>query len=366
MSAQGFGHYHAGGYLELIDHPGLMGELTHIPFEASGIPHQIVLCGRQQADAARLAQDLSRICAEHIALFGAPLPIQRYLFLTRVLHKGYGGLEHGESSSLICDRDDLPRPGQPELSSGYRSFLGLASHEYFHLWNVKRLRPPAFATADLVQEAYTRDLWAYEGVTSYYDDLALARAGVIAVPEYLDLLAQAATRLWRTPGRGRQTLAEASFDTWIKFYRPDENSPNSQISYYNKGALVALCLDLKLRLLTDSQRSLDDVMRALWQRYGASGRPVPEAELERIAAESAASDLSEFFDAMLRGTSDPPLAELLPQFGIECRLRTAQSEADTGGRVAEAKLMVPVEMGLRFSSERGRMVITHVLTGGPA
>ncbi|MGH8530084.1 MAG: M61 family metallopeptidase [Nevskiales bacterium] len=362
----GFGHYRADSYTELIDHPALMGELTRIPFEAQGVPHEIVFSGRQQVDAARLAQDLSKICSEHIQLFGVPAPMQHYLFLTRVMHKGYGGLEHRNCSSLVCARGDLPQASQPAMSAAYRSFLGLASHEYFHLWNVKRIQPPAFKDSDLTQEAYTRDLWAYEGITSYYDDLALVRSSVISAPEYLDLLAQTVTRLWRTPGRARQTLAEASFDAWIKFYRADENTANSQISYYNKGALAALCLDMKLRLLTHSACSLDDVMRALWQRYGLIDQPAPEGMVENIAAELCRTDLKAFFDELLRSTADPPLQELLQQFGVDCRLRIAQSESDAGGRVPESKSAVQVELGLRLANERGRSIITQVLAGGPA
>ncbi len=362
----GFGRYRAQSYADLIDHPLLMGALTRIPFEAQGVPHEIVFCGRPTVDAARLAHDLARTCSEHIDLFGAPPPMSRYVFLTRVVAKGYGGLEHRASSALVCARGDLPQASQPAMTPAYRGFLGLASHEYFHLWNVKRIRPPAFRDSELTQEAYTRDLWAYEGITSYYDDLALTRAGVIGAPEYLDLLAQTATRLWRTPGRARQTLADASFDAWIKFYRADENTPNSQISYYNKGALAALCLDLKLRLLSDSACSLDDVMRVLWQRYGLHDRAVPEAAIETIAAELAATDLRAFFDGLLRSTADPPLQELLPQFGVEQRLRLAQSESDTGGRVAESKSLPQVELSLRLINERGRNTISQVLAGGPA
>lgn len=366
QDAAGFGMYRAENYADLLDHPLLMGELTRIPFEAQGVPHEIVFAGRPAVDAARLARDLGKVCSEHIELFGAPPPMPRYLFLTRVVARGYGGLEHRASSALICARADLPQLSQPAMTPAYRSFLGLASHEYFHLWNVKRIRPAAFRDSELTQEAYTRDLWAYEGITSYYDDLALARAGVIGAPEYLDLLAQTATRLWRTPGRTRQTLAEASFDAWVKFYRPDENTPNSQISYYNKGALAALCLDLKLRLLSDGACTLDEVMRVLWQRYGAQDRGVPEGAIESVAAERAGRDLRGFFEQLLRNTADPPLEELLPQFGVEHRLRLAQSDSDSGGRVSEAKAPPQVELGLRWAIERGRNTITQVLAGGPA
>ena len=352
----GFGQYAAANYADLIDHPVELGQFDVLEYEACGVPHQMLLSGRHRADTARLAADLGRICAEQIELFGAPAPMRRYQFLTRVAKKGYGGLEHRDSSALICTREDLPIGGEAALSRGYRSFLGLCSHEYFHLWNVKRIQPQAFAESDLGREAYTEDLWAYEGVTSYYDDLTLIRSGVIDLNGYCELVAEAATRLWRTPGRLQQSLAASSFDAWTKFYRPDENTPNAVVSYYNKGALVSLCLDLKLRLESAGCCNLDQVMRVLWQHYGQTGCPVPERALEVLAQEISGLDLRDYFERMIRGTEDPPLCELLPAFGIEAQLCLTPGSAGRAG----------VNLGLRLMPGVVQAQVQHVLDDTPA
>jgi predicted metalloprotease with PDZ domain len=214
--ALGFGRYQADNYQDLIDHPVEMGRFSLIPFSVLGVPHRMVISGRHRCDEARLRRDLARICTEQAALFGE-LPLDRYLFLVTALGDGYGGLEHSYSTSLLCSRDDLPQalapsvdtgaPPQAKPSEGYRRFLGLCSHEYFHLWNVKRIRPQALIDGDLSGEVHTRLLWAFEGITSYYDDLTLVRSGCIDEAGYLELLAQGITRVLRTPGRLVQTLA---------------------------------------------------------------------------------------------------------------------------------------------------------------
>ncbi|MGH8482154.1 MAG: M61 family metallopeptidase, partial [Nevskiaceae bacterium] len=331
VDADGFGVYRAADYEEAIDHPFELGAFRTVDFSAGGIPHQFVLSGRCEPDTPRLAADAAKICTAQRALFGHEPPLDRYLFLTRVVGAGYGGLEHRASSALICSRADLPRPGMNGPSREYRAFLGLVSHEYFHLWNVKRITPERFARSDLGAEAYTGDLWHYEGVTSYYDDLMLLRAGAIDAPAYLDLVAEAATRLARTPGRRQHSLADASFEAWLKYYQPDENTPNATVSYYVKGALAALCLDLHLR--RHSKVTLDDVMRELWRRHGRAGTPVPERGLERIAAELSGLDLARELDAWLRSTEELPLAALLAEFGVAAELRAAIGDADVGGRV---------------------------------
>jgi len=355
VDAYGFGVYTAQGYEELIDHPVEMAAFQHVDFDVDGIPHSIVLSGRCEVDAARLATDIGRICHAQRELFRQEPKLDRYLFLTQVTGNGYGGLEHRASAALVAARDSLPRPGETKLRKGYRGFLGLVSHEYFHLWNVKRITAKAFADSDLATEAYTRDLWAYEGVTSYYDDLMLLRAGVLDAPAYLDLLAETATRLQRTPGRKLQSLAESSFEAWIKFYQPDENTPNQTVSYYVKGALAALCLDLRLR--RDSSVSLDDVMRALWTRHGASGQPVPEGGLENIASELSGLDLRAFFDMLLRSTQELPLMELLADFGVHAVQRPAANPGDEGGR-ADTRAPPPVSLGLL--PRPGETIVAHV------
>ncbi len=330
----GFGTYGAGSYEELIDHPVEIGDCTVATFEACGVPHEVVISGRHGADLDRLCRDLQRLCEHHIRFFGEPAPMDRYVFLISVIAEGYGGLEHRASTSLLTSRHSLPQPGDTGVSDDYRRFLGLASHEYFHAWNVKRIRPLALAGADLGREAYTRTLWAFEGITSYYDDLALVRAGLITVESYLELLGETVTRVWRGGGRFKQSLADSSFDAWIKYYRQDENAPNSIVSYYTKGSLVALALDLEIRRATSGVRSLDDVMRLLWVRHGRTGSGVPEDGVERTASEVAGVSLDAFFRSTVHGTADPALADLLGDVGIDFVLRPADSDADRGGKPA--------------------------------
>jgi predicted metalloprotease with PDZ domain len=361
VDAEGFGVYSAPNYEDLIDHPVEMAAYRRIDFEVDGIAHALVLSGRCEVDAPRLAADLGKICHVQRQLFGQEPKLDRYLFLAQVTGNGYGGLEHRSSTALVCSRDALPRPGQNGLRKGYRGFLGLCSHEYFHLWNVKRITPLPFAENRLGAEAYSRDLWAYEGVTSYYDDLMLLRAAVLDAPAYLDLVAEAATRLQRTPGRQVQTLADASFEAWIKYYQPDENTPNQAVSYYVKGALAALCLDLELRLR--SLVTLDDVMRALWSRYGAQDRAAPEGALEALASELSGLDLKPFCDRLLRSTAELPLAELLAEFGVKSQLRAASGPADEGGR-SDAKGAPGAWLGLQLRA--GDTGIAHVLSHSPA
>jgi predicted metalloprotease with PDZ domain len=367
--ALGFGIYGAADYDELIDHPVEMGTFTHLAFTASGVPHEVAIAGRHDADAERLGRDLKRLCEWQIRFFGTPAPMDRYVFLVTAVGEGYGGLEHRASTALLCSRDDLPRPGVKEVTESYRTFLGLASHEYFHAWNVKRIKPAAFTPYDLDRETYTTLLWAFEGVTSYYDDLALLRCGLIRPEDYLETLGRSITQLLRTPGRRRQTVAESSWDAWIKYYRQDENAPNAIVSYYGKGSLVALCLDLHLRSRTAGRKSLDDVMRALWGRYGRSGLGIPEDGVERTAEEATGLKLRPLFDRWLRSTDELPLEAMLATVGVELEVRPAEGPTDRGGRPAAqsaAALAERVSLGARTAAEGADVKLTHVLEGGAA
>ncbi|HNI73717.1 MAG TPA: PDZ domain-containing protein, partial [Accumulibacter sp.] len=333
--ANGFGCYRAADYDELIDHPFELGTFTLAGFSACGVPHQVAISGRHDGDLKRLTADLRRICEWQIRFFGEPAPMSHYLFLINVVSEGYGGLEHRCSTALICSRDDLPYPGMKSVSERYRGFLGLCSHEYFHAWNVKRIKPAAFARYDLDVENYTTLLWAFEGFTSYYDDLALLRSGLIKPGEWLALLGKMMDKVRNLPGRHRQSLAESSFDAWIKFYRPDENTPNAVVSYYSKGALVALALDLTLRAGTDGKVSLDDLMRLLWQRHGLSGHPVGDDDLRLLAEELSGIDLREFFATAIDGTADLPWRRLLKRFALRLRRITSESAPSLGGRLVD-------------------------------
>ena len=360
----GFGAFTASNYDELVDCPVLMGPLARARFEVAGVPHTVSLVGRQEADLERLADDAATICASHADMFGG-VPMPAYEFLVTVLNSGYGGLEHRDSSALVCSRHDLPRPGERGVSEGYRKLLGLISHEYFHLWNVKRIRPAELTPYNLQRENYTRQLWLFEGITSYYDDLGLLRAGLISADSYLELLGRTLTRVYRSGGRRRQTLEESSFDTWIKFYGPDENSPNALVSYYAKGAMVALALDLELRLRTDGLRSLDSVMRELWKEYGAR-QGVPDGAFERLAEEVSGVRLDEFFHQALRTTVDPPVGILLAQFGVRLVLRSAEGSQDKGGKPGQRESKPLAWLGLNTRQQGERLLVQHVLNGGPA
>jgi predicted metalloprotease with PDZ domain len=360
----GFGRYRAEDYDTLIDHPVEIGDFALASFAAGGAHHEIALTGRHDADLERLARDLARLCQWQIDFFGdvpqSRAPFDRYLFQITCVGEGYGGLEHRSSTSLLCKRDELPMRGREEITDDYLHFLGLASHEYFHAWNVKRIKPAAFVPYDLAREGYTRQLWAFEGITSYYDDLALVRCGLIDPARYLELLGQAISNVLRTPGRHVQSIAEASFDAWIKFYRQDENSPNAGISYYAKGSLVALALDLALR--KSARGSLDAVMRILWDRYGRSGIGVPEGVVAQIASEVAGSDMQPFFDRFVDGTEDPPLASLLDAFGVDWHLRATSGASDRGGKPVQG-VAPACWFGAKIGSDQA---LQHVFSGGPA
>jgi predicted metalloprotease with PDZ domain len=365
----GFGTFQAADYDELIDHPVEMGCFDRFSFDARGVCHDVVLTGRHQTDIERLRIDLRKICEAELDFFGEPAPMERYLFLVMIVGNGYGGLEHRNSTSLIVKRSDLPAEGELKLSDGYRNFMGLCSHEYFHLWNVKRIMPAAFQPFDLTREAHTTLLWAFEGITSYYDDLFLLRAGLISVQDYLELIGQNFTRVYRGKGRLKQSLSDSSFDAWTKFYRQDESAPNSIVSYYKKGALVALALDLEIRRATEGERSLDDVMQRLWSEHGEPGIGVPEDGVERIASEVAGTDLSPFFDRAIRGTEDLEFVDLLAHFGVRLHFRRADSHNDGGGKrgkLDDVQLQARGALGARLKSVSGGVQLTHVLDDGSA
>ena len=326
----GFGTYIAAGYDELIDHPVEMGDFALATFKAHGVPHDIVVSGRvPNLDMGRLQADLKKICETQIAFFepkSKRAPMGRYVFLTLAVGDGYGGLEHRASTALICARADLPTAATPktlEANDGYLKFLGLCSHEYFHTWSVKRIKPAAFAPYDLQAETYTPLLWLFEGFTSYYDDLLLVRSGLLDEAAYLKLQAKTIGSVLRGSGRTKQSVADSSFDAWGKYYRQDENAPNAIVSYYAKGSLIALMFDLTIRAKTDGRKSLDDVMLALWQRFGRdfyaskNGRGVTEAEVEALFDEVSGIKLKPLFERYVRGTDDLPLAKLYAPFAIK-------------------------------------------------
>ncbi|MBA4112941.1 MAG: peptidase M61 [Verminephrobacter sp.] len=349
VDAQGFGTYRADDYDTLADSPVEMGPFWSARFTACGVPHRIVVAGAAPSfNGKRLVADTRTICETAIRFWhgeGKP-PFKNYLFMLNVVDDGYGGLEHRNSTALICARRDLPRTTPPHSGEGYTTLLGLISHEYFHTWNVKRLRPAEFARYDYAQENYTQLLWFFEGFTSYYDDLLLRRAALLDHGGYLKLLTKTINQVLQTPGRLVQTVAQASFDAWVKYYRQDENTPNATVSYYTKGALVALCLDLTLR--REGRTTLDAVLRSLWQR--CAGGPMDEATLRAVLHELGGRPFDAELDAWVHSTAELPLEELLGAHGISVK----REDAPTAQR-----------LGLRVS-EPGAVQIKTVLRGGLA
>ena len=361
----GFGLYRADDYDDLIDHPVEMGEFGQVHFEACGVPHDIILSGQYRCDEKRLARDLKSICEHHVQFFGEPAPMDTYQFLVMVVGNGYGGLEHRSSTSLMCSRDSLPQPGQKEVSEAYRTFLGLCSHEYFHTWNVKRIKPAAYQPYALQQEVYSELLWAFEGITSYYDDLALVRSGLINEKSYLELLAQTMTRVQRGLGRTRQSAAESSFNTWTKYYQQDENAQNAIVSYYAKGTLIALCIDLKMRELSDSDISLDQVMRRLWQSWCDTGTGVEADTIQSLVCSLVGHDLDEFMHQLISTTAELPLDEMMVIVGIDVLRRPAANQKDKGGKPQKKPLPV-AELGAFLKEGEACLEILRVDEGGAA
>ncbi len=360
-----FGLYQASDYDELIDHPVEMGEFTQIRFEACEIPHDVILTGRFRFDEERLKKDLTKICEHHIRFFGEPAPMDNYQFQVMVVGQGYGGLEHRSSTSLMCARESLPQPGQTEVSDAYRDFLGLCSHEYFHTWNVKRIKPAVYQPYDLQQEVYTELLWAFEGITSYYDDLALVRCGLIEEKSYLELLAQTITRVMRGKGSSRQSAAESSFNTWTKFYKQDENAQNAIVSYYAKGCLIALCIDLKMRQLSHSQLCLDEVMRQLWNDWKTTAAGTETNTIQDMVCSIIGSDLADFMHQLIYSSDELPLQELFNSVGIEMNIRAASNQKDKGGKINKDPLP-KVDLGAFIEEKNGGLEIVRVAEGGSA
>ena len=363
-----FGGFRAKDYDELIDCPVEMGTFVHAEFEAGGIPHEVALTGVFDVDLDRLCADLTLICEEHLERMGTPRDLDRYLFQIMLVGSGYGGLEHRTSTSLICSRDDLPRNGETKIGDGYRTLLALSSHEYFHLWNVKRIKPARFTPFDLSQESPTTLLWAFEGITSYYEPLALVRCGIIDRNSWLELMGRKLTDVMRRPGRHVQSVADSSFDAWTKFYKQDEDAPNAIVSYYSKGCMVALSLDLTLRL--DGGTSLDEVMRVLYERFGETGQGVPENGIQAVVAELTDLNLDGFFEEALHGTGDAlwdRLTGLLDRAGLDAALRPREGTADRGGKAGKAKETDWENRGdLGAVLRRGGTKVQFVLDGSPA
>ncbi|HWF11505.1 MAG TPA: PDZ domain-containing protein [Bryobacteraceae bacterium] len=343
LQACGGAHrYRAQNYDILVDSPILCGDPATWSFEVNGIPHVLADEGEHGVwDGPRSAADAERIVRQHMALFGA-LPYERYVFLN-LLVEARGGLEHRNSMCLMASR------WSTRTRHAYLGWLHLVSHEFFHVWNVKRLHPVELGPFDYENENYTRSLWVAEGITDYYGPLAVRRAGLSTVDEYLDALSDTIRALDATPGRLEQSLEQSSWDAWIKLYRPDENSVNTTISYYTKGAVVAWLLDVRIRSATGGAKSLDDLMRAALARFcGGSG--FTAEEFKSLAASIAGTPLDDFFRHTVESTEDLDYSVALDCFGLRFE--------------HECKTAATLDCETRV--DHGRVIVSKVRRGTPA
>ena len=345
----------AADFDTLVDSPLYAGNARLYRFEVAGRPHLLVNEGEGTVwDGPRSAADAERIVREQAALWGvAPYP--RYVIFNLITEAG-GGLEHKDSTVLMTSR------WKARTREGYVDWLELVSHEFFHAWNVKRLRPMALGPFDYEQEVYTRDLWIAEGLTSYYGDLLVHRAGLSTRKEYLKHLGKQIEELQTTPGRQVQSLADSSFDAWIKYYRKDENSLNTGISYYTKGAIAGFLLDAKIRHATRGRASLDDVMRRAWQRFSGE-RGFTSAEFRAAAEEVAGIDLDPWFDQVLEGTGELDYSEALAWLGLRfTESDEKERDKDNGDKPKEPAGW----LGIDTEVQAGRLVVTQLRRDTPA
>jgi len=347
--AGGAHRYRAQDYDTLVDSPIIVGNPAVYEFSVDSKRHYLVNVGEAAIfDGARAAKDLETIVRAHLRMWGS-LPYDRYVFMNMLTSvPGQipgGGLEHRNSSVLMAGRwATRTRPS-------YLAWLELASHEFFHAWNGKRLRPVELGPFNYEEEVFTRELWMVEGVTDYYAELLVHRAGLSSEAEYLDALANKIEELQTTPGRGVQPVDLASFDAWIKYYRPDENSPNASVSYYTKGAVLAFLLDARIRRATGGAKSLDDVMRAAFQKYSGQRGYTPD-ELRAIAEQVSGIDLRSFWVSGVQGTVELDYSEALDTMGL--RFKTS------GDRPGRAWL------GATTRNDSGRLLVAQVRRDTPA
>ena len=341
-------HYSAADFDTLVDSPLLCGNPALYEFTLAGKPHLLATEGEAGVwDGARAAADMEKLVRQAHALWGQ-VPYERYTMIN-LLTEGRGGLEHKNSAVLMASRWATRTP------QDYTDWLGLVSHEFFHVWNIKRLRPVELGPFDYEQENPTRSLWIAEGFTAYYDDLLVCRAGLATPKEYFERLSKSIEHLQCTPGRLLQPLQAASFDAWIKFYRRDENTDNTAVSYYIKGSLVGFLLDAKIRAASGGSKSLDHVMRAAYAQY-AGARGFTEAQFRSLAQEISGVDLSAFFARAVDSTEELDYREALDLYGL-----TFKRPDDKEGAAPSAGWL-----GMSTRNDSGRLVVTQVLRDGPA
>ncbi|MEM8603150.1 MAG: M61 family metallopeptidase [Cyanobacteria bacterium P01_H01_bin.121] len=335
--------FEASDYDTLVDSPFEIGIQQRYAFEVLNQAHELVVWGQGNLPVQQALQDIRQIIETEAEIFGG-LPYSYYLFLLHLSANGYGGLEHKDACTLLFPRLGFREPQQ------YQRFLQLVAHEFFHLWNVKRIRPKALETFDYDQENYTPSLWFCEGVTSYYDLLIPQRAKLYDTATFLTSISRDITRLQTTPGRQVQPLSESSFDAWIKLYRRDAHSNNTQISYYLKGALVTLLLDTLMRSRSDNQRSFDDVLRLMWQRFGKLEIGFTPADLKATLEEVAGTELTDFYATYIDGLTELPFNDFLQPFGLHVNAIAAQTP----------------DLGLNLTADKTQAIVQSVVADSPA
>ena len=352
-------HYLAPDYDTLVDSPILAGNPAVYRFEVDGIPHFLVNQGEAEVwDGARSAADAEKIVRQNRAMWGE-LPYKKYVFLNMITESG-GGLEHRNSVCVMTSR------WATRTRKGYIGWLDLIAHEYFHAWNIKRLRPAELGPFDYENENPTRSLWVAEGITDYYAPLTLRRAGLSTTPEYLGTdtpptagsLSAVIATLQSTPGRLVQSAEQSSYDAWIKFYRPDENSLNTSVSYYTKGAVVGWLLDARIRHDTGGAKSLDDLMRLAFEKFSGAHGFTPE-EFKATAEQVAGKPLGDFFRHTVESTEELDYTEALDWFGLRFKPET---EAAGKPRSGTSKAWLGVDTRV----DNGRLLVSRVPRESPA
>jgi len=337
-------NYQFADYDELADSPIEIGNQEEYTFDVMGVPHTLVMVGLNNCNTAKFIPDLQKMCLTMANIVGEH-PCKKYVLIVQNIETGGGGLEHKNSFCVMMNRWAWTDADK------YQAFLGLCAHEYFHLWNVKRIRPIELGPFNYAQENYTRQLWVAEGITSYFDELSLLRAGLISKKQFIETLETYINSLENRPGSKIQTLAESSFDAWIKEYRPNENSKNTSISYYAKGLIVAALLDARICAATNGSKSLDDLMKLLYNRfYKEKKRGFTEEEFIQSASEICNTDLKSFFNTHVYSTATPDYENIF----------------SAGGILINKKTELKKELGISTALENGRTIIKYVMRNGPA
>ena len=344
LPESGSNSFTADNYDLLADSPFALGNHEIINFEVGGVKHRVAMLGEGNYDVGKIKADFTKIIEKEISMMGEH-PSPEYVIFIQNVESGGGGLEHLNSQTSVIQRWAYSNEAK------YKSFLGLIAHEYFHLWNVKRIRPIELGPFDYTKENYTNMLWIMEGITSYFDDLFLKRCEIYKDEEYLAIVATAITKMENLPGAKVQTLAASSFDAWIKFYIADENSDNSTISYYQKGMLASMIIDLEIIKRTNGKKKLDDVMRLLYtEYYKTKKRGFTEDEFVKALETVAGSSFTELLQNMVYTTNPIEYGKYLHYVGVELKNQPSGK----------------MPLGINTKLENGKTIVKFVEVNRPA